>query len=1382
MRSVLSRGRGVATAIRRVRAGTPSGPIESSGNGRSKSARRLTLVTLALACAVVAVLLSFAVSGASAELTHEFLPAPSEEINKGAPVSSGAALPGPIRSPYSMTVDSGHLWISSIGTSSGNPVNEFDAATGAFVSQLPQVPGITVGIGLAVGHEGGKGVVYVDAAKVEAAEKSFGRVVLFSEAGALLGTWTGAHTPAGTFTFGPHLTEYGYLAYRSEVNDVAVDNTVVGPAAGDVYVSLTIQNVVDVFKQEVAGKKEQEEYVTQLTGTCPVEGTTCTPSEVIPFGQVGKIAVDGSTGDVLVVDSNTVDVFAPEALGGFRFVRKITGPRAGESFQSLADIGVDGSSGEIYVVSSNGGVVDQFSATGVFLGSIPSSNNVSVAVDPLFPHSVYVGSGSVSVFGPNIVIPDVEVLPASNETPFGATLHGTVNPDGAGEASCEFEYGTSTAYGLTVPCPKQVPNGTVKTEVEAAVGKLSRDTTYYYRLVASNEQGGKRHTNTGACPADCGQFTTAGPGIHAQSASNVASTSATIEASIDPNKAPTSYYFQYSTGSTAACTPVSCSPMPAAPGEAIGSGKGDVEVKPRYISGLLPSTVYHYRVVAVSLINGKFEEFEGSDQTFTTQIPGGSALPDGRAWEMVSPPDKHGALIRTDLGGGVIQASAAGDAITYSTDAPTEAEPLGYTNSLQVLSLRGSGGWGSRDIAVPHDTSTGVSVGQGEEYRFFSEDLSAGVVQPFGAFMPSLSAEASEQTAYLRTDFLNGSVEEPCVPMRPGSPGSPAVAMHCYRPLVTGAPGYANVLPPGTVFGQSEGNQLCPPDLICGPHFAGAASDLSHVVLESGVALTGEGGGLFEWSGGKLASINLLPENGGPSSFGSLGHLNSNARGAISDDGSRIIWSSMGGDTFHLYMRDMVRKETVELDSVQGGTGSGEVYPLFGMASTDGSRVFFTDNQSLAAGSGKGAGEGRGDLYECEMVVVAGKLRCNLADLTPQGSGESARVEGVLGASRDGSWVYFVSPAVLAPGATPGVDNVYVHHEGATTFIAGLSPEDSPDWRENDLAKMPVRVSPDGRWLAFMSQRSLTGYDSRDAVSGKLDEEVFLYHAEAGGAGRLVCASCDPTGARPVGVEYGGGGERLVGGDRVWNTNQWLAANIPGWVSYSGGGNLYQSRYLSDSGRLFFNSSDALVPQDVNGTEDVYQYEPPGVGGCAASSITFSERSGGCVGLISSGSSPEESAFFDASARGGRDAEGHEGGGDVFFLTASKLLVQDYDTALDVYDAHECTAGSPCLVSPAAVPPACSTGDSCKPAPSPQPVVFGEPASATFSGRGNVVAGAVAPGVSSRGVTRARKLAGALRACHRKRGKRRVVCERDARRRYAGKASRKTNASRKGHR
>jgi WD40-like Beta Propeller Repeat len=1272
-------------------------------------------------------MLALSVAPVRAAVKHDYLSQITE-----VPPGSGAPLPGRLSGLGPITVDSGHLW--SVDNAKGVfHVNKFDAATGAFVAQFPQVPmasGLqSVGLGVAVSH----GNVYLGAVDTGAAGER--RVGVFNEAGALQATWTGAATPAGSF--GPF-----------EV-DVAVDRSAAGLARGSVYVLSRSNKVVDAFAPEGAGKEPpvsepsaEHEQVKVLKGTCPVEGTSCEPLEVIPFRIPSHVAVDDFTGNVLVLDAieeevdgetvnrPVVDVFEPAALGGFVFLRQIKLPLT----LNATALGVDGVSGEIYVAGQ--GEVDQFSTIGVLLGRVLGEGTPtgdlrspsSIAVDPV-SHHVFVGDqreevvpsqpSVIDVFGGDLVIPDVATGFASNVTPHSARLNGTVKLDKEGEATCQFVWGTTKEFGQTAPCSKTVTEE--EGAVQAPLTGLEPDTTYYYRLQATNKNG----LNRGE-PSQNQQFTTSGPGIHDESVSNVAATSVTFIAAINPHNAPTTSYFQYGTTSTYGTN------VPAAPGLPLGSGESDVETT-QHVQGLAAGIVYHYRVVTISEPSpGAFEEFDGPDRTFTTQTAGGFALPDGRSWEMVSPPDKHGALIGAIGEQGLIQASINGDAITYITDAPTEAEPQGYTNHLQVLSTRGGDDWASRDIAIPHTVATGVSVGFGFEYRFFSEDLSLSVVQPFGSFNPSLSEEASEQTAYLRTDYLNGNVNDPCVE-------------RCYRPFVTGKPGFANVSP-GTVFGE-EGR--CPSLLYCGPEFSGATPDLSHVVLRSS-GLSASGGAEQEWFAGKLTSA---PGVGVPG-----------ARDGISNDGTRIV--SPGMPETGIFMRDVSMKEMVRFDTIQGGTGSGQVAPEFQVASSDGSKVFFTDTQRLTNDSGA-QGDER-DLYECEMVEVAGKLTCSLSDLTPLTSGVSANVMPfVLGASKDGSYIYFVADSVLAPGAVAGTCqrqgdsgakacNLYMRHSGTTKLVAVLSGADYPDFSPFfSLQSLTARVSPDGHWLAFMSQRELTGYDTRDAITGKPDEEVYLFDASSG---RVVCASCNPSGARPVGVEYRNLNNKLVGGDRVWDDSTGIAANIPGWTPYADRPALYQSRYLADSGRLFFNSSDVLVPQDVNGTEDVYQYEPPGVGGCTTSTVIFSDRSDGCVGLISSGSSAEESAFLDASGDGG----------DVFFLTQAKLSPQDFDSSIDVYDAHECSGVAPCFAAPAVEPPPCSTGDSCKPAPSPQPPVFGSPSSATFSGAGNVTQSAPVSVVKGRSLTRRQRLARALRACQRKkRVRQRVSCRRQARARYS---------------
>src|SRR4029077_1690095 len=165
-------------------------------------------------------------------------------------------------------------------------------------------------------------------------------------------------------------------------------------------------------------------------------------------------------------------------------------------------------------------------------------------------------TGAVDVFDKNIVIPDVTTTPASgvsvsSEGRIEATLNGTVNPNGEGEATCRFAWGRGKTFGQIAPCePEGVPDGNAPVPVKAMNEELAPDTTYSFRLQASNKNG----TNPSEESQD-EEFLTPGPGIHSESVSGVSSSSATLNASIDPHGAPTSYYFQYSTTSTAAAVP-----------------------------------------------------------------------------------------------------------------------------------------------------------------------------------------------------------------------------------------------------------------------------------------------------------------------------------------------------------------------------------------------------------------------------------------------------------------------------------------------------------------------------------------------------------------------------------------------------------------------------------------------------------------------------------------------------------------------------------------------------------------------------------------------------------------------------------------------------------
>ncbi len=930
-----------------------------------------------------------------------------------------------------------------------------------------------------------------------------------------------------------------------------------------------------------------------------------------------------------------------------------------------------------------------------------------------------------------------------------ATINAEVNPDELA-TTYHFEYGESTSYGTEVPIGGvNLGSGATPVAVSAPLTGLKLGVSYHFRVIAENSAG----TTTGQDQ----KFTTIPPAPVDQSfATDVNSTEATLHTLINPLGNATTYYFQYGTESCKS-NPGSCTDTPASPGEDIGSGSEEV-AESQHVSGLSPNTTYFYRVIAKNTLGTT----EGPEHTLTTKEPVSSfALPDNRAFEMVSPPNKAGAPVEAlTREGGLILASEDGNRLTYVVDGALGDDVQGNRSPewQQVLATRGSSEWKSRDIATPSSKAKGLAPGNAPEYQFFTVDLSHALVEPFGGPLaePPLAPGVTQATMYLR-DNLTGT----------------------YLPLVTDA----NVAAETQFGGRLQ--------------FVSATPDLSHAVITSGVALTGADSapGLYEWSGGQLQLVSLLPDGVTSVSTAELGFFGRVFSHAISDDGSRIIWTKKEENTGkgHLYMRDTTRGETIQLDAAQGVAEPEKGSAQFQTASTDGARILFTDKQQLTPDSTAepGQGNGKSDLYECQITEQAGKLACSLRDLTvDHNEGEHAAVQNfIFGAADDGSSVYLLGQGVLADNengngevARAAKNNLYqLHYDGSqwtTSFIATLSTEDSPEWEggttKSNTAFLTARVSPNGRYLAFMSAAPITGYDNVDAspaAKGARDEEVFLFDSAAAS---LRCVSCNPNGTRPAGVldtEQGKEGLGLLVDRRlIWGREgheYWLAGNIPGWTAQSLTSAVFQSRYLSNNGRLYFNSPDSLVPAATGGKESVYQYEPSGVGSCES-------PTGGCVSLLSEGSSDRESAFIEATPDGS----------NVFFITEANLLPQDTDTGFDIYDARVCTAGSTCLTPPSSSPPGCSEVGTCRPALPPVEAPGGPSGSASFFGPGSVSVPPVAKQQvqdvktgtkpATKPLIQAQKLANAMKACRKLHStKKRKTCEARAKQLFGTKKAKK---------
>ena len=761
----------------------------------------------------------------------------------------------------------------------------------------------------------------------------------------------------------------------------------------------------------------------------------------------------------------------------------------------------------------------------------------------------------------------------------------------------------------------------------------------FFSMVAVNQVSRRVYVNDGSQEKIWVFGPPAAPVVGQESVAEVGTTEAKLGALVNPGGIQTAYRFEY--GPTSAYG--SSQPVPEG---SVGEG-----ITARAVwasaSGLAPGSTYHYRVVASNELGTAY----GPDQIFTTltaeeaacpneQLRGGfsARLPDCRAYELVTPPVKSSSQF--DGAREVAYSStvaADGEALTLYAEEPRPGAPTAGEN---YVATRGVGGWIEEDI-VPLESYDGVGCAEFQPVYAYSEQITKDVMLAGGGSRASASENSHEDP-------------ESCNPEG--------------RQVVSGEPvGYENLLVRENATGTYQLVNITPPGVTpADAHFQAASADLSHVIFTETSPLA-EGAqygveNLYEWDEGALRLVSVLPDGtavpGSLAVGGLLKQKEAEHEGVLSSDGSHVLFTYGGA----LYDR-IDGQRTVQVDEQHGGSGpSGG--GSFRAATSDGSKVFFLDESKLTADSTAEAGEP--DLYEC--ALPEGGSRCELSDLTVAPAGGHADVLSVtpLG-GHDSSYVYFVAEGVLASntreftnsegktvveGAQAGNANLYLWNGDKTTFIATVP------YSVQGFGFEREQTSPDGKWLTFESDKSLTGYD--DVYL----DELFLYSATTG---QLACASCNPTGEPGVGVvpdaPEGGNGQEPFG--------------------------IFRSRHLlTDGGQAFFQTGEALVPSDTNGQLDVYEYE------------------GGHVFLISSGTSSFESNLEGAS----------ESGDDVFFRSDQQLVPRDnQEGQIVIYDAR--VDGG--FAEPSS-PPACTTADDCRTPVPLQPSIYGEPASQTFSGAGNL--------------------------------------------------------------
>ncbi len=857
------------------------------------------------------------------------------------------------------------------------------------------------------------------------------------------------------------------------------------------------------------------------------------------------------------------------------------------------------------------------------------------------------GENQVAVFSP-FVLPTIDLREPTSVEPTSVTLNGHIDPGtgtGTEVTNCRFEYGYDTSYGLgSVPC-MPATSFTTATDVSASLPGLVQGTRYHYRLVAENTRGEKLHS------ADAVVSPAQEPTIEDVTSTDVTATAATLSAKINPNGRETTYQFEYGTTTDYG---------ESSPRTSITENLSTSHSIEFHLEGLQSDLTYHFHLVAQNSEGTNASE----DQSFgfypspcpnelLRQQTGSGSLPDCRAYELVSP-------------------AYAGDVILYPADGPssdqaTDPSRLAFTGGFGLIPNTGEPDNSRGDLYVATRTDEGWVT----KYIGLPSTETLLMGGP-----PWATSNAMAYAGFWQIGVLANSSMSKIVDWNDGYDSTESGQ--------TGAPGSSNA---PYVWNSTTGKPIdrWPTDLVSvpgGEEFEGesaASADLSHYVFSSNDVFAPGGvqsaPGVF---GGDVYDDNTVADEIAIASRTTEGTPIVGAEPLqVSSEGTRILMSVGGGLC-------MGRLQRVPL------CGAGQLYMRIGDAVTyeiapghvvdylgttaDGSKVYFTSAEELIEGeetdsntelymwSAKAAEEGKQPLTlisrpnagadSTDTCNAAWTEKCDAVPVDPYSGAEAPA--GLGGNGRSDSYIasesgdiYFYSPAKLdGQKGIAGGENLYLYRSGQVTFVTTLlhgfecvrvGPV-AVECGNGPVTRM--EVSADGDHMAFITTSQLTGYDNAGYA------EMYSFTPATG---RLICDSCIPDGEPPTHNVYG---------------------------SQNG-------LFMTNAGRTFFSTEDALVPQDTNKATDVYEFVDgrprlitTGTGGAPFPEGVIGEQTRpGLIGVSANGT-------------------------DVYFATTDVLVGQDLNgQVIKIYDAR--TDGGFPFVPP---PPPCAAADECHgPTSSPPP-------------------------------------------------------------------------------
>ncbi len=564
------------------------------------------------------------------------------------------------------------------------------------------------------------------------------------------------------------------------------------------------------------------------------------------------------------------------------------------------------------------------------------------------------------------------------------------------------------------------------------------------------------------------------------------------------------------------------------------------------LSGFEPLTTYHVRVAAtnvtgtghspdttlMTLPGGDSGASESCQNSLPRKQTGATALPDCRAYELVSAPYAGGFDIESSMVPGQKPFAgypSADGRVLYGVHAGIVPGPWNPTNSGidPYVAVRGENGWTTEYVGLSAELSP-------DDSRFSSVLGGADAdLHTFAFAGPGLCDpcfEGSPETGIpLREP--NGALVQAMVGDNP--PGAPNIKPEGRVAKMISADGHH------LIFGSQSA-------LVDGANNSGGnlnIFDRDLVARHTQLVSTTPGGDAIE-AGMDVSELDL------------------SANGSRVLIGTKVSDDAAGNEYAHLYMHMGTDPNSVD---VTPGASAGVLYD--GMTS-DGSKVFFTSAQALTGEDTDSAA----DIYEAAVGAggstltlltpsteescnpVANEVGAHWNSVTATADCGAVAVGGGTGVASSTGALYLLSPEKLGGAGTLDQPNLFaISPGGASELVATLSPDDPLVIGSTHEAaaseQSEFQTTPSGAFAGFRSLLPLTGTKNAGEAS------VFLFHAGA----PLVCPSCNPTFTEDPNLQ----GEASLPADGL---------------------------AISDDGRLFFNTGTAISVEDTGGTKDIYEW------------------------------------------------------------------------------------------------------------------------------------------------------------------------------------------------